>query len=181
MEWSGQAMPATLRCRCDRLGCDGGRWVFTLILGNHDHWTDAGVVSKHLRTAGVRLLRNEAVRLVRAGQVLWLAGVDDVWERRANLPLTLADVPPGAPVVLFGAMSRTTLDEVADQKGGGVISCLQLSGHSHGGPSAYPRAWARRSCPYLAEKYPAGAYRVGDMWLYTNRGVRVPSRPAECD
>jgi predicted MPP superfamily phosphohydrolase len=25
--------------------------------------------------------------------------------------------------------------------------------------------------PYLGRKYPAGLYRVGDMWLYVNRGV----------
>ena len=138
------------------------------ILGNHDHWTDAGVVSEHLQTAGVRLLRNEAVPLARARQTLWLAGVDDVWERRANLPQTLADVPPGAPVVLL-AHEPDYADEVADQKGSAAL-LLQLSGHSHGGQVRIPGLGAP-ILPYLAEKYPSGAYRVGDMWLYTNRGV----------
>ena len=103
-----------------------------------------------------------------AGQALWLAGVDDVWERRANLPQTLADVPPGTPVVLL-AHEPDYADEVADQ-GGACALLLQLSGHSHGGQVRIPGLGAP-ILPYLAEKYPAGAYRVGDMWLYTNRGV----------
>lgn len=138
------------------------------ILGNHDHWTDAGVVGAHIRTAGVRLLRNEAVPLARAGQALWLAGVDDVWERRADLPRTLADVPAGAPVVLL-AHEPDYADEVAELKGAASL-LLQLSGHSHGGQVRIP-GLGTPILPYLAEKYPAGAYRVGEMWLYTNRGV----------
>lgn len=138
------------------------------ILGNHDHWTDAGVVGEYIRTAGVRLLLNEAVPLARAGQTLWLAGVDDVWERRADLPRALADVPAGAPVVLL-AHEPDYADEVADLKGAASL-LLQLSGHSHGGQVRIPGLGAP-ILPYLAEKYPAGAYRVGDLWLYTNRGV----------
>ena len=103
-----------------------------------------------------------------AGQFLWLAGVDDVWERRADLPRTLADVPAGAPAVLL-AHEPDYADDVADLKGAAQV-LLQLSGHSHGGQVCIPGLGAP-ILPYLAEKYPAGAYRVGDMWLYTNRGV----------
>ena len=137
------------------------------ILGNHDHWTDAGVVGEHLRTAGVRLLRNEAVPLATArARLLWLAGVDDVWERRANLPQTLADVPPGAPVVPLWPMSRTAPSEVARSGRGGGTPPAGSSGHSHGGQVRIARLGHAGSCLSGREMLRAGAYRVGDMWLY---------------
>jgi predicted MPP superfamily phosphohydrolase len=48
--------------------------------------------------------------------------------------------------------------------------CLQLSGHSHGVQVRVPFL-GPLVLPYLARKYHAGLYAVGDMRLYVNRGV----------
>jgi len=131
-------------------------------LGNHDHWTDANVVAGALAGAGLTVLRN-AAREVADG--LWVAAVDDVWERHADLERALEGVPAGSMVVLL-AHEPDYADQVAAV---GRVS-LQLSGHSHGGQVRLPFIGAPL-LPYLGRKYPAGLYRVGEMWLYVNRGV----------
>jgi len=135
-------------------------------LGNHDHWTDAGVVAGALADAGLTVLRN-AAREVADG--LWVAAVDDVWERHADLEKALEGVPADAAVVLL-AHEPDYADAVA---AGGRVS-LQLSGHSHGGQVRLPFIGAP-FLPYLGRKYPAGLYRVGGTWLYVNRGVGLIS------
>ncbi len=135
-------------------------------LGNHDHWTDANVVARALTDAGITVLRNAAREVVDG---LWVAAVDDVWERYADLEQALEAVPAGATVVLL-AHEPDYADEVAAD---GRVS-LQLSGHSHGGQVRLPFA-GPLVLPYLGRKYPAGLYRVGEMWLYVNRGVGLVS------
>jgi predicted MPP superfamily phosphohydrolase len=137
-------------------------------LGNHDHWTDADTVAGALAGAGLTVLRNTA-REVADG--LWVAAVDDVWERYADLEKALEEVPAGAEVVLL-AHEPDYADEVAAD---GRVS-LQLSGHSHGGQVRLPFI-GPPLLPYLGRKYPAGLYRVGGMWLYVNRGVGLISPP----
>ncbi|MEE9616552.1 MAG: metallophosphoesterase [Anaerolineae bacterium] len=136
--------------------------VVLACLGNHDHWTDADAVAGALTDAGITVLRN-AAREVADG--LWVAAVDDVWERYADLEQALEAVPAGVTIVLL-AHEPDYADEVAAD---GRVS-LQLSGHSHGGQVRLPLA-GPLVLPYLGRKYPAGLYRVGDMWLYVNRGV----------
>ncbi len=133
-------------------------------LGNHDHWTDAQIVSRALSQAGVRVLRNEAVELADG---LWVAAVDDVWEQHNDLDAALAAVPPGATVLLL-AHEPDYADTVAAD---GRVA-LQLSGHSHGGQVRLPLL-GPPILPYLAQRYSAGLYRVGEMQLYVSRGVGV--------
>jgi predicted MPP superfamily phosphohydrolase len=53
---------------------------------------------------------------------------------------------------------------------------LQVSGHSHGGQVAIP-FFGPPVLPYLGRKYPAGLYKVGNMFQYTNRGVGMARLP----
>jgi predicted MPP superfamily phosphohydrolase len=137
-------------------------------LGNHDHWTDADAVAGALADAGITVLRNIAQEVADG---LWVAAVDDVWEEHADLDKALEGIPAGATVVLL-AHEPDYADEVAAD---GRVS-LQLSGHSHGGQVQLPVV-GPPVLPYLAHKYHAGRYRVGEMWLYVNRGVGM-IRPA---
>lgn len=131
-------------------------------LGNHDHWTDADAVTAALAGVGIVVLRNGA-REVADG--LWIAGVDDVWERHADLERALERVPAGATIVLL-AHEPDYADTVAAD---GRVH-LQLSGHSHGGQVRVPFR-GPLVLPYLARKYHTGLYTVGHMRLYVNRGV----------
>jgi len=136
------------------------------ILGNHDHWTHAEVVADAVQSAGITLLRNSHVPIPAGGETLWLAGVDDIWERRHDLEAALAGVPAGEPVILL-AHEPDYADTVAAD---GRVA-LQLSGHSHGGQIHLP-IFGSPVVPYLGSKYVSGLYQLEkEMWLYTNRGL----------
>ncbi len=137
------------------------------ILGNHDWWTDPRVVSESAEKAGINVLRNRNVLLERGGEQLFLAGVDDVWEKKADLSRALEGVPENARVLAL-VHEPDYADTVVQD--GRVI--LQLSGHSHGGQVRLPLIGAPL-LPYLGQKYPYGFYQIQNLQLYTNRGIGV--------
>lgn len=144
--------------------------VFT-ILGNHDLWTDAGVVRAGLVEAGLPVLCNQGQAIQVGRGLIYLAGLDDGWSGAPDLDATLNRQPAGALTIL--------LAHEPDLAGGfardGRVS-LQLSGHSHGGQVRLPGLGAP-VLPYLGQKYDQGLYRVQEMWLYTNRGIGVIGPP----
>jgi uncharacterized protein len=146
-------------------------------MGNHDHWSKVEVVREVLETARVPELRNAHTIIERDNQALWLAGVDDVWERHHDLPRALTGIPTDGTAILL-AHEPDFADEVFPL---GRVS-LQLSGHSHGGQVRIPGIGAPVT-PELGTKYPIGLRQLGGMWLYTSRGVgqshaiRINCRP----
>jgi predicted MPP superfamily phosphohydrolase len=140
------------------------------ILGNHDHWTDADEVARALQTQPITVLRNAAIPIDRGGARLWIAGVDDVWERHADLDQALRLVPADQATILLA--HEPDYADLAAQ----YSVDLQLSGHSHGGQVQLP-FFGSPILPYLGRKYPRGLYQIGSLQLYTNRGLGVVSPP----
>lgn len=101
------------------------------VLGNHDlfrgeHHADA--IARILEQSGVCILRNRAVTVPVRGQEIIIAGVDDPFTRKADLPATLSTVPAGKhPLVLLS--HAPVLADTAPPGTAGLI----LSGHTHGG------------------------------------------------
>lgn len=151
-------------------GLNGRQGVFA-VLGNHDHWTDPAAVRTGLRESGIEVLHNEGVELSVGREGLYLAGVDDCWSGAPDLGVALDGVAAGTPVVLL-AHEPDFADEFA---GDGRVS-LQLSGHSHGGQVRLPGIGAL-VLPRYGQKYDAGLNRVGEMWVYTTRGIGVLGPP----
>jgi hypothetical protein len=139
------------------------------VLGNHDYWTDAAAVRATLTASGLLEIGNAVHTLQHGAGRLHLCGVDDVWENKARLDIVTAALPAGE-VALLLCHEPDYADTVAAT---GRFSA-QFSGHSHGGQVWIPYV-GPPVLPYLGEKYPAGYYRVGDMHLYTNRGVGTVS------
>jgi predicted MPP superfamily phosphohydrolase len=135
------------------------------ILGNHDHWTNPVEVADAVRRAGLTLLRNAHQPIARDGGRLWLAGVDDVWMGKANLPQALDGVPSDGRVVLLAHEPDFADDAAQDRR-----VALQLSGHTHGGQIRLP-LFGAPILPPFGRKYPYGLRRVGGVTLYTNRGI----------
>ncbi len=140
------------------------------VLGNHDYWSGPEHITRALENNSIPVLINSAVPLERDGARLWLAGVDDVWERRADLDATLRLVPTSEPTILLA--HEPDFAELAKRH----PVDLQLSGHSHGGQVRLPHFGAP-ILPYLGKQYPIGLKRADSMWVYTNRGLGVVSPP----
>ncbi len=136
------------------------------VLGNHDHWTDAALITDLFRAEGIRMLVNEGMRFEHPqhpGSSFWLAGVDDTMVGLEDLPLALAGsiademklLLAHNPIILRRA-ARAGVD-------------LVLSGHTHGGqitwraersPSGRPR---RRLLRGLGQRH--------DTQIYVSRGL----------
>lgn len=143
------------------------------VLGNHDYWTKAGAVREMLRASGVTELTNSVVTLSRGNAKLHLCGVDDVWEGQVRLEEVTAKLKDESAAILLAHEP-----DFADVSAATDRFDLQVSGHSHGGQVVLPFL-GPPILPYLGQKYPSGLYKIGNMILYTNRGVgtgRVPVR-----
>ncbi len=119
------------------------------VLGNHDWWhgalptmrgNGAESVRRALRSAGVQLLENDAIRLRHQNQSFWLLGLGDqmvhrlgrgVYEGSDDLSGTLAQVTDKAPIILL-AHEPFIFPRVPHR-----VS-LTLCGHTHGGQVALP-------------------------------------------
>lgn len=131
------------------------------ILGNHDSIR----MVPGLEAAGVRMLLNEAVRIERGGQEIYLAGVDDAhYYRMANIERAMRTIPANAAAIL---LSHTP--EIFRHAAHAGFAAM-LSGHTHGGqiclPGGYPLMLNAR-CP---RRFCAGAWRFHDMHGYTSVG-----------
>ncbi|MCP4357565.1 MAG: metallophosphoesterase [Chloroflexi bacterium] len=141
------------------------------VLGNHDLWTDVNVIKTGLREARIPLLVNQGIPISVGEGTLWLAGLDDGWAGSPDLDASLEGMPTEATAVALYHEPDLADDVAAD----GRVH-LQLAGHSHGGQVRFEKTGAL-ILPYLARKYDYGLYRVGEMWLYTNRGIGATSIP----
>ncbi len=139
------------------------------VMGNHDHWADVTRVRDMFSRCGIRELMNDIYMLVRNGESLCFAGVDDVSEGKDNLTAFYGRLPLNSDSILLAHEP-----DFADTVSSTMRFGLQLSGHSHGGQVVVPFL-GPPILPEWARKYPSGLYRVGEMFLYTNRGVGMTS------
>jgi uncharacterized protein len=133
------------------------------VTGNHEYYSGADAWIAHLRTLGIRVLRNERVAIRDAFD---LAGVDDASAHRM-LPGHKQDVPgavagrdPNRAVVLLAHQPKA----VKDAARAGVD--LQLSGHVHGG-QLVPFNWIAR----IDQPFVSGLHRSGETWVYVSTGT----------
>ena len=140
------------------------------VLGNHDHKADVRTVRRVLAASGVIELHNAVLTLRRGGESLYLCGVDDLKEGAPRLDLALERLSEEGAAVLLAHEP-----DFADESAATGRFDLQISGHSHGGQVGVPLL-RYPFLPKLSRKYPTGLYRVGDLFLYTNRGLGAHPR-----
>ena len=140
------------------------------VLGNHDWKAGGRRVARALDDAGLVVLENEAARLVDGDRELWVAGLADASERIPDVEGTLAQVPDGAPVLVF-SHDPDVFPHVPDR------AALTVAGHTHGGQLAIPglrRIWtpSRYGARY------AGGHVVEDgRQMVVSRGIGTSSWP----
>jgi uncharacterized protein len=140
------------------------------VLGNHDHWNNADVVTGSLRDRGIVVLRNASHIIEREKQALWIAGTDDALESRADVSQAIAQIPSTDATILLAHEP-----DFADHAAKYPVD-LQLSGHSHGGQVRFPGI-GPVILPELAHKYHTGLNRVGLLQVFTSHGVGVINPP----
>jgi uncharacterized protein len=140
------------------------------IMGNHDRGGDSLPLERALLKGKVMLLNNAVYSIDRHGHKLNIAGVDDVWAKRVDLPKTIAQLPPTGTNILLAHEPDFGDIAAATAKFG-----LQLSGHSHGGQVVIP--FIPRVTVTWAKKYIQGLYQIGEMQLYVSPGVGTTGPP----
>jgi predicted MPP superfamily phosphohydrolase len=129
------------------------RYGVYFVTGNHEYYSGVESWIAELRRLGLRVLRNERVRIGDAGASLDLAGVDDWSARRFGnghgwrLDDALAGRDPDRSLVLLAHQPRG----VAEAVRAGVE--LQVSGHTHGGQIFPFSVIVGAVYPYLAGLY----------------------------
>ncbi|MEZ5307755.1 MAG: metallophosphoesterase [Pyrinomonadaceae bacterium] len=133
-------------------------------LGNHDHWTDADLVTEELEAKGINVLVNSGLRMSVNGQSFWLCGVDDHMVRQTDLPAALAGSFPDEMKILL-AHNPVILRQAARY---GVD--LMLSGHTHGGQvKLKENGVAGKSA--LRRKLSSGLHKKRNTQIYITRGI----------
>ena len=156
------------------------------VTGNHE-WAIGGVreLKKELEAGGVTVLSNQYVTLMRNGDPIFLAGIDD--------PNGFADqkTPEALAAELYAAegdvfwMLLAHRNNLFAERYSLLGADLVLSGHGHGGIWRLPFTDGLVSHDYqLFPSYPAGFYEENGSLLFASRGLgnsgpsfRVGNRP----
>ncbi len=131
-------------------------------LGNHDHWTDADLVTHLMRGEGINVLVNDGFRFTARGASFWLCGVDDHMAGKTDIPAALHGsfedemklLLAHNPVIIRQAV-RNRID-------------VMFSGHTHGGQvkirDKEKRVLANR-------RLSSGLSKRKDTQIYITRGI----------
>lgn len=133
------------------------------VLGNHDHWTDAALITDLFRAEGITMLVNQGMRFEKNGAAFWLAGVDDTMVGLEDLPLALAGSSEDEMKLLL-AHNPIILRRAARE---GVD--LVLSGHTHGGQVKLMSD--RNAAGRPRRRVMKGLASEGETQIYVTRGL----------
>lgn len=156
------------------------------VLGNHDHYADAGAMSAALADIGVRMLDNRRVFLdatdrelspiARRGESLCIAGVGDLLEGTVAIGEALHGVPE--------EMARVMLSHNPDVAEAGDLVAekphrvdLMISGHTHGGQVRLPLIGSPAIPSGYGQKYAYGLVRGPACPVVVSAGVGMSMLP----
>ena len=146
----------------EMLGKLKARFGVYAVLGNHDHWVDAPLLTDLFRAEGITVLINEGMRFEQNGETFWIAGVDDSMVGLEDISLALAGARDDEMKLLLAhnpiVLRRAVRAEVD----------LVLSGHTHGGQVAIR---GERSTARPRKRALQGLWRQGSTQIYVNRGL----------
>ena len=136
------------------------------VTGNHEYYSGAEAWCEELTRLGIRVLRNERVRIGKGDASFDLVGVDDFHADRyaaghgADLEKALQGRDLDRESVLLAHQPRAVHE--AERLGVG----LQLSGHTHGG-QLWPWNWLVR----LQQPVVSGLAAFGKTQIYVSQGT----------
>jgi|LSQX01.1.fsa_nt_gb predicted MPP superfamily phosphohydrolase len=138
-----------------------------VVTGNHEYYSDVTTWLPHFSSLGLRVLRNERVRISHGDEFFYLVGVNDynagriIPEEAPDLDRALRGAQDAAAVVLLAHQPR----EIENARRHGVG--LMLSGHTHGG-----QIWPFSLLVRLQQPFNKGWYRdASGTQVYVNQGT----------
>ena len=148
-----------------------------VVLGNHDYYVGASLVTGALKRAGCVVMIDALDRIELRGARLWLTGVDDLLYGTTDPKHLLRDIPREAPRIVL-SHNPDFIEEFAakDQR-----VDLMISGHTHGGQIRFPLAGAPHVSSAYGQQYVIGLNRKDAMQVYTSRGVGTILLPTRVD
>ncbi|MDP9415357.1 MAG: metallophosphoesterase [Pseudomonadota bacterium] len=137
------------------------------VLGNHDHWRDAGEARAALARAGIRLLDNDAAR---AGPLV-VGGLDDAYTGRDDLARTVGRMRSlgGVPVLLSHSPDPFARAPADVQ--------LMLAGHTHCGQIRLPLIGALSYMSEYGSRFGCGRINEGGRTLIVAAGLGTSMLP----
>ena len=144
------------------------------VYGNSDYRPGITDVVRASWEKSFPFLSNSALCLERAGEKLWIAGVDDPHLGRDSLLTAMELVPETATAILLAHSPEVILRKLDPR------IKLILSGHTHGGQICLPNGQAIFNNVNLPNSFASGRHLLeGGATLYVSRGVgstRLPVR-----
>ncbi|CAN5924691.1 hypothetical protein BH11MYX4_BH11MYX4_31480 [soil metagenome] len=142
------------------------------VLGNHDLWTDHGLIERSLEGAGASLLVNANLRLPGRHRDIALVGLDEPWTGAPDADLAFRGAETaGARIVLCHSPDGLPLVQGRDV-------ALFVCGHTHGGHVAMP--WGPIVVPgRVGKELHAGFHAAHGAQVFVSRGlggIEVPIR-----
>ncbi len=131
-------------------------------LGNHDHWTDAELVTELLRQRDINVLINEGIRFDARDVSFWLCGVDDYSVGKTDLKAALHGSYADEMKMLL-AHNPAILSRAAR-----LDVDLVFSGHTHGGQIRI-REKEKKVLPH--RRLSNGLHKRKSTQMYITRGI----------
>lgn len=136
------------------------------VLGNHDHWLDAKLITAALESAGIPVLTNKAIQK----NNFWLVGIDDFWTGKPDIEGTLATITNQDPIILF-THNPDIFVNVPERVG------LTIAGHTHGGQVYIPLLGRPIVPSDYGERFAIGHIIEGNKQLFVNPGTGTSILP----
>ncbi|WP_129792033.1 metallophosphoesterase [Sphingosinicella sp. CPCC 101087] len=137
------------------------------VLGNHDHWRDAGEARRALEAAGIAVLDNEAAR---AGPLV-IGGLDDAFTGRHDMPATMTAMERMEGPGLLLSHSPDPFPSVPPATG------LMLAGHTHCGQIRLPLVGALSTMSEHGDRYACGRIDEAGKSLIVTAGIGTSLLP----
>jgi uncharacterized protein len=135
------------------------------VLGNHDYWTDAPLMTRALRDQGIPVLFDEQRTITIGKERIQLVGTNDVWEGHPDYKKAFKDVSSREPCICIAHNP----DAVLFMKGRRVD--LLLSGHTHGGLINMPFIGPLCTISHVGRKNSMGMFTMNGVRTYVSRGI----------
>lgn len=162
------------------------------VLGNHDHWIDADIVTDNLREVGITVLDNDHQPIQVGEARLWLIGIDTrgitasggwisslsrsdlraLWQKEYDSLQAILEALPAKEKRILLAHNPDFVETMPLEP-----IDLILSGHTHGGQVRLPILGTPLLPSAYGQKYAQGLVRSDRTPIYVNRGIGLIPPP----